>query len=57
MSALGYECTPEDIRRIMDEVDEDGSGVIEINEFIQFMTKHMVNFSLFSSTQTICADR
>lgn len=44
MSALGYACTPEQIRRIMDEVDEDGSGVIQMDQFILFMSKHMVNY-------------
>lgn len=42
MSALGYECTEEKIKKIMQEIDEDGSGVIEIDEFVEFMTKHMV---------------
>ena len=31
MTALGYECGPGQIRKIMDEVDEDGSGVIEMD--------------------------
>jgi len=31
MNALGYECTPETIHQIMEEVDEDGSGVIEVD--------------------------
>lgn len=31
MNSLGYDCEPETIRQIMEEVDEDGSGVIEID--------------------------
>lgn len=43
MNSLGYDCEPETIRQIMEEVDEDGSGVIEIDQFIQFMSKHMLD--------------
>ena len=42
MNALGYECTPQIVKQILDEIDEDGSGVIEVDEFIEFMSKHMV---------------
>ena len=27
----------------MQEIDEDGSGVIEIDEFVEFMSKHMLD--------------
>ena len=44
MSALGYNYSDRQIKRILEEVDEDGSGVIEIDEFVEFMSKHMVFF-------------
>lgn len=44
MNALGYDYTDEHIKKILEEIDEDGSGVIEINEFVEFMSKHMVWF-------------
>ena len=34
MSALGYDFSEENIRKILEEVDADGSGVIEIDEFV-----------------------
>lgn len=43
MTALGYEYSPVQIHRIMEEIDEDGSGVIEMDEFISFMSKHMLD--------------
>ena len=42
MSALGYNCGIEVVRQILNEIDEDGSGLIEADEFIEFMSKHMV---------------
>ncbi len=44
MNALGYDYTDEEIKQILEEIDEDGSGVIEIDEFVEFMSKHMVSF-------------
>ena len=43
MNALGYDCPRQVTKQILDEIDEDGSGVIELNEFVEFMSKHMVN--------------
>lgn len=42
MNALGYDYSDDQIKKILEEIDEDGSGVIEINEFVEFMSKHMV---------------
>ena len=42
MNALGYDCPRQVTKQILDEIDEDGSGVIELNEFVEFMSKHMV---------------
>jgi len=44
MSALGYDYTDDEIKKILEEIDEDGSGVIEVDEFVEFMSKHMVSF-------------
>ncbi len=42
MRALGYTYTTEKIKEIMNEVDRDHSGLIEVDEFIAFMKKHIV---------------
>lgn len=31
MNALGYDCSPSIVKQILDEIDEDGSGVIEVD--------------------------
>jgi hypothetical protein len=31
MSALGYDYDDDKIKKILEEIDEDGSGVIEVN--------------------------
>ena len=51
LSALGFNYTEAQVQRIYDEVDDDGSGVIEINEFIKFMSMQMVLWVGSSSTQ------
>lgn len=42
MRSLGFKYSNERIKEIMQEVDRDGSGVIEVGEFIDFMKKHIV---------------
>ena len=42
MKALGFNYDNEKIQQIMKEVDKDNSGVIEIDEFIEFMRRHIV---------------
>jgi centrin-1 len=41
MRALGFESKKEDIKKMLDKIDEDGSGVIEFDEFVKMMTAKM----------------
>eukprot|EP00945_MAST-04E_sp_MAST-4E-sp1_P002460 g2460.t1 len=42
MRALGQDPDPEELQNMVDEVDEDGSGEIEFDEFLILMSKQMV---------------
>jgi calmodulin len=42
MRALGSDPDPEELQQMVDEVDEDGSGEIEFDEFLLLMSKQMV---------------
>merc|ERR1712146_873369 len=42
MRALGFEPKKEEIQKISD-VDDDGSGTIEFNEFLQMMSQKILN--------------
>ena len=35
--------------KIFEEVDTDGSGVIEVNEFITFISRQIVNFMFITA--------
>jgi centrin-1 len=41
MRALGFESKSEDIRKMLEKIDEDRSGVIEFDEFVKMMTDKM----------------
>ncbi|SBT30659.1 centrin-1, putative (CEN1) [Plasmodium ovale wallikeri] len=41
MRALGFEPKKEDIRKIISDVDKDGSGTIDFNDFLDIMTIKM----------------
>ncbi|KAG2549413.1 probable calcium-binding protein CML8 isoform X1 [Panicum virgatum] len=41
MRALGFEMTPEQINQMIAEVDKDGSGTIDFDEFVHMMTDKM----------------
>ncbi|CAM6053973.1 unnamed protein product [Sphagnum tenellum] len=41
MRALGFESKNEDIRKMLEKIDEDKSGVIEFDEFVKMMTDKM----------------
>lgn len=41
MRALGFEPKKEDIRKIISDVDKDGSGTIDYNDFLDIMTIKM----------------
>lgn len=42
MRALGFEPKKEEIKKMIQDVDKDGSGTIDYNEFLQMMTMKMV---------------
>lgn len=42
MRALGFEPKKEEIKKMISDVDRDGSGAIDYNEFLQMMTQKMV---------------
>jgi hypothetical protein len=42
MRALGFEPSREEIKKMIGEVDKDGSGVIDFTNFLELMTAKMV---------------
>ena len=43
MRALGFEPKREEIKKLISEVDKDGSGVIDFPEFLEMMTAKMAD--------------
>ncbi len=43
MRALGFEPKREEIKKLISEVDKDGSGVIDFPEFLDMMTAKMAD--------------
>ena len=43
MRALGFEPSKEDIKKMISDIDKDGSGQIEFDEFLKMMTDKMGN--------------
>merc|ERR1712244_50325 len=41
MRALGFEPKKEEIKKMITDIDKDGSGAIDFNEFLEMMTKKM----------------
>merc|ERR1719291_1677399 len=41
MRALGFEPTKEEIKKMISDIDRDGSGTIDFNEFLEMMTAKM----------------
>merc|ERR1719458_1114907 len=41
MRALGFEPKKEEIRKMINDIDKDGSGAIDFNEFLEMMTTKM----------------
>merc|ERR1712166_311092 len=41
MRALGLDAKKDEIRRMINDIDKDGSGTIDFNEFINMMTARM----------------
>ncbi len=48
MRALGFEPKKEEVKRILQELDRTGEGVIKYEEFLELMTQKMVFFLLKS---------
>ena len=42
MRALGFDAKKDEIRRMINDIDKDGSGTIDFNEFLSMMTAKMV---------------
>lgn len=43
MRALGFEPKKEEIQKMIADVDDDGSGSIEFDEFLKMMTQKILN--------------
>jgi Ca2+-binding EF-hand superfamily protein len=43
MKGLGISISREECKRMFDELDEDGSGVLELNEYMKLMRSLMLN--------------
>ena len=46
MRALGFEPKKEEIKKMISDIDKDGSGTIDFNEFLELMTAKMVLLNL-----------
>ena len=44
IKALGFEASKQDVAKIMAEIDKDGSGTIDFDEFLNMMRTKMVKF-------------
>jgi Ca2+-binding EF-hand superfamily protein len=49
MRALGFEPKKEEIKKMISDIDSDGSGTIDFNEFLEMMTAKMVGWVTVSS--------
>jgi hypothetical protein len=54
MRALGFEPKKEEIKKMIADIDKDGSGTIDFNEFLEMMTAKMVRASLSSGNADSC---
>lgn len=43
MRSLGFDASKDEIKRMIADVDADGSGEIDFEEFLEMMTKKMLN--------------
>ena len=46
MQALGFEPSSDEIAKMMSDIDCDGNGTVEFEEFIEMMEGKMVRFTL-----------
>lgn len=47
MRALGFEPKKEEIKKMIADIDKEGSGTIDFNDFLCMMTKKMVYYSKY----------
>lgn len=52
MRALGFEPKKEEIKRMISEVDKEGTGKIDFNDFLTVMTQKMVRLKKRSDGAT-----
>lgn len=50
MRALGFEPKKEEIKKMISDIDKDGSGTIDFQEFLEMMTSKMVSACLSPSS-------
>ena len=53
MRALGFEPKKEEIKKMISDIDKDGSGTIDFNEFLQMMTSKMVSRRAYTFSASI----
>ena len=47
MRALGFEPKKEEVKKMIAEVDKEGSGTIEFQDFLELMTVKMVYYKTY----------
>ena len=50
-SALGFEPKKEEVKKMISDIDKDGSGTIDFQEFLQMMTAKMVRVAVVDRAQ------
>ena len=55
LESLGQVVTEESVQELVDEVDEDGSGEIEFDEFLVLMSRQILNSDVVSFKRTLNA--
>ena len=51
MRALGFEPKKEEIKKMISDIDKDGSGTIDFNDFLSLMTTKMVGLQYHDFTK------
>lgn len=52
MRALGFEPKKEEIKKMIADVDKEGSGTIDFNDFLSMMTQKMVKKNIYIYEKT-----
>lgn len=52
MRALGFEPKKEEIKKMISDIDKDGSGTIDFQEFLDMMTAKMVGTCVYPDIET-----